>query len=46
MADPDNFGNAYPHDVYNRLHVESPVHYQPSIEWRAVHWILTRYEDV
>lgn len=46
MADPDNFQNGHPHDIYDRLRTESPVHYQPSIEGRPAHWILTRYNDI
>lgn len=46
IADASNFAHGHPHQVYDWLRRESPVHYQPSVDGRPAHWLLTRHADV
>ncbi|HLB23858.1 MAG TPA: cytochrome P450, partial [Dehalococcoidia bacterium] len=41
----DTYAQAMPHDTFDVLRREDPVHWQPEPEGQG-YWALTRYEDI
>jgi len=46
IADARVFENGHPHDLYDLLRSEDPVHYVLSREGRPAYWLLTRHAEV
>jgi cytochrome P450 len=46
IADARVFADGHPHDIYDRLRADDPVHFVPSIDGRPPYWLLTRHADI